>query len=1009
MTTEVKRLQFIEGINVNTPTQTALSIMPSTNVSTTPYTALDSDTIFYVDTTIGNITINLPAVATPAMNGKIYYIKKISSDANTVIIDPSGAETIEGAGTYTLLKQNDVIATQCNAVNWKLISDLKTLYVDQYSNQTISGLKTFSDITTISNTTESTSKDDGAFVIEGGVGIEKKLFVGGNFRTNGNAIIDGDLTVQGATTTINTTVLDVEDANITINKGGNQLSADDIAGLTVEMSDATHAKLLYDKDATSKWKLGNSGTEKEVVTISDSQILTNKTIAGGSNTISGLTHGSQVDNPSSGVHGVTGSVVGTTDTQNISGKTLTDALGYTEIATPTTPAAGIVKVYAKTDKKLYKKDSTGLEEEIGSGGGAASSGLITGNNYIPTTDIGSWLTYANTVASATPETMTGGSPTITFTQNLTTPISDIADFLLTKPASNVQGDGVSLTLTSIANKYKSRACIFRFKYFTSSTYVDNAVGLFLYDITGAIVSQLNPLYLKKSGLIESSFAEIQLPNTLTSGLRIGFHVIGTDSTAYTIQFTEFTFDEKVTSQNSSITDFRTSSVTSSWDAGITYNNKKERVLGDSLELEFSFRISGAVSGTFEGTLPYAVDTDKYAYLNNPGRDIDVSGGAYLSTGGYAALGVEFTDLTATKKKFQIVIQDPAANVNTFGRLTNVFPYALSSTNSEIKIKIKVPIQGWSAGTQIADIYTGRTIAADVYLSATQTGINPNNTSVKINFNAVRNDTIGAFSTGAFRYNFLASGWYDFSTTIYLLGSNVLANIYRLHVYKNGSLFFVGDQITPTAGAPFNLTASTKRFFNAGDYLEVYLYGAGNNSASTLSVYEDGTGAWSYFNINRIAGENQPLASEKVIAKYTRSTAQTIAHNTSTVIDFATKEIDTHGAVSGSGASWRFTAPKSSYYSVREITHYGTYAVPANTALYSILYKNTSTQLSVITSVVWAAQTPTANFGAPPLVDLIYLSQGETLRVENIHVQGTGSASASLLGNPSYNYIIIESI
>lgn len=78
-----------------------------------------------------------------------------------------------------------------------------------------------------------------------------------------NVTIDGDFTVNGTTTQINTVNMNVEDQNILINDGGNDATSEG-AGITVERT-TTNAGIQFDSALDSKWKVGLIGSLYEVI------------------------------------------------------------------------------------------------------------------------------------------------------------------------------------------------------------------------------------------------------------------------------------------------------------------------------------------------------------------------------------------------------------------------------------------------------------------------------------------------------------------------------------------------------------------------------------------------------------------------------------------------------------------------------------------------------------------------------------------------------------------------
>lgn len=209
---------------------------------------------------------------------------------------------------------------------------------------------------TFTDTTDSSSKDTGSMILEGGLGVEKSVYVGGSLN------VTGDLTVSGTTTTIDTTTMEVEDPNVLLNKGGDQATANtSVSGVTVEMSDATNARLGYDSSLASKFKAGEVGSESEILTAAGDQTLSGK-------------------------------------------KTFDSTSGtdFLEVASPSSPNSGDGRLYfSSADKTFHQIDDTGADQSL-----VTSAELI---NYIdnPSAEasLSGWVdTGTSTVSSRTTDT-----------------------------------------------------------------------------------------------------------------------------------------------------------------------------------------------------------------------------------------------------------------------------------------------------------------------------------------------------------------------------------------------------------------------------------------------------------------------------------------------------------------------------------------------------------------------------------------------------------------------------
>jgi hypothetical protein len=123
----------------------------------------------------------------------------------------------------------------------------------------------------------------------------------------------------------------------------------------------------------------------------------------------------------------------------------------------------------------------------------------------------------------------------------------------------------------------------------------------------------------------------------------------------------------------------------------------------------------------------------------------------------------------------------------------------------------------------------------------QTGVNPNGGNyVKININSYFNGDSSLFDSVNSRIILRKKTRAFVKGSITLLGTNVLNSRYAAVIFVNGSTRIFGATITPLAGTNTVIDVSGFIEVNPNDYIELYIYGIGNNSVNTLTVVADNT-------------------------------------------------------------------------------------------------------------------------------------------------------------------------
>lgn len=552
-----------------------------------------------------------------------------------------------------------------------------------------------------------------------------------------------------------------------------------------------------------------------------------------------------------------------------------------------------------------------------------------------------WATYAD-AAGAQPVDGTGGSPNVTWSRDTTTPLRQGADFNFVKDAVNRQGQGVSYDFT-IDNADLAKVLTVTFDYeVLSGTYATGDLTVYLIQDPSGTPTVVQPAgYQIQSATVGTKMRQIatfQTASNVTS-YRLCLHVASVSASAYSLAVDNVVVGPQVVQYGAPVTDWQAYTPNLSNWGSVTNVSAFYRRVGDSIEVTGRFT-SGTVTGTNSIGLPtgLTLDTAKINVSNTATLGTLTRATTTLTIYPNTSIGVWAITYNSTVGATAVV---PSNQVQTTGTIHYVPASGFANSGDSISFEFRVPISGWSSSVQMSNDTDTRVVDMQVNqaTSITPTGTIGTNfaTSGTINFNKTPvKDSHGAYSAGV--YTVPVAGDYFVAARLEMGHTSGTGSFVGMSIAVNGSEK-VTQAVKPGSTNAYPFVSGLVTGLVAGDQITIRLYSDSTSKTLPASVVND-------FTVHRLSGPSAIAASESVNAKFRASTGQSIPNGAVTLVNWDTKDFDSHGAVTTGVGTWRFTAPISGKYRISGYVSFTAVAVSQSSRLAISLFKNNTLNIAM---------------------------------------------------------------